>query len=122
MKQFRSGNGAELGAVSLLLTEPRQIVSQFHLRRFPLAQSGSYVAPVDAQTAAEVDRIVRSFATQGPTEEELVSVRDREVFASAAAFQTAADTARDWSWPLAYGQPDDVLLKQPQRYAALTRE
>ncbi len=75
-----------------------------------------------APALAEVDRIVRAFAIQGPTEEELVSVRDREVFASAAAFQTAADTARDWSWPLAYGQPDDVLLKQPQRYAALTAD
>ncbi|MGD0526684.1 MAG: insulinase family protein [Polyangiaceae bacterium] len=69
---------------------------------------------------AETDRIVRAFAAQGPTEEELVSVREREVFASTAWFQTAADTARAWSWVLFYGQPDDVLMKTPQRYGALT--
>jgi zinc protease len=49
-------------------------------------------------------------------------VRDREVFASAASFQTAAETARGWSWALCYGQPDDVVLKLPQRYAALTAD
>jgi zinc protease len=75
-----------------------------------------------APALAEADRIVRAFSAQGPTEEELVSVRDREVFASAAGFQTAAETARGWSWALAYGQPDDVILKQPQRYAALTAD
>ena len=75
-----------------------------------------------APALAEADRIVRAFATEGPTEEELVSVRDREVFASAASFQTAAETARRWSWALSYGQPDDVILKQPQRYAALTAD
>jgi zinc protease len=75
-----------------------------------------------APALAEADRIVRAFAMQGPTEEELVSVRDREVFASAASFQTAAETARGWSWALAYGQPDDVILKEPQRYAALTAD
>jgi zinc protease len=75
-----------------------------------------------APALEEADRIVRAFASQGPTDEELASVRDREVFASAASFQTAADTARDWSWTLAYGQPDDVILKQPQRYAAVTAD
>jgi predicted Zn-dependent peptidase len=69
---------------------------------------------------AETDRIVRAFAAQGPTEEELASVREREVFVSTAVFQTAADTARAWSWVLFYGQPDEVLMKAPQRYGALT--
>jgi zinc protease len=73
-----------------------------------------------APALAEVDRIVRAFATQGPTEEELASVRDREVLAFAASFQTAAETARRWSWTLAYGKPDDVVLEQPHRFAALT--
>jgi predicted Zn-dependent peptidase len=75
-----------------------------------------------APALAEADRIVRAFAAQGPTGDELVSVRDREAFASATSFQTATETAKRWSSALAYGQPDDVILKQPQRYAALTAD
>jgi zinc protease len=75
-----------------------------------------------APALAEADRIVRAFAAQGPTDEELVRVRDREVFASAASFQTVAETSRAWSWVLAYGQPDDAIMKEPERYAALTND
>jgi len=70
----------------------------------------------------EMDRIVRAFAAEGPTDAELASVREREVFASTSWFQTAADTARAWSWVLFYRQPDDVLLKTAQRYGALTTD
>ena len=75
-----------------------------------------------APALAEVDRMVRAFAAQGPTEEELAAVRDREVFASAEAFETAGETAKAWSWVLSFGLPDDVLLRRPHRYAALTAD
>lgn len=71
---------------------------------------------------AEADQVVRTFVADGPEEEELRSVRDRNAFAFAGLFQTAPDTAREWSWVLAYGQPDEALLKRPQRYGAVTRE
>lgn len=73
-----------------------------------------------AQTLTEADRILRAFAAAGPAEGELADVREHDGLAFSSWFETAVRTTLAFSWPLAYGEPDDTLAKRPQRYAALS--
>jgi predicted Zn-dependent peptidase len=74
------------------------------------------VAPV----LVEMDRSLRELGTNGPTEDELADVKARRMLAFAAWFETAAVAASALSVHAVYQQPEEMLAKFPDRFAAVS--
>jgi predicted Zn-dependent peptidase len=73
-----------------------------------------------ASVLAEVDREVRAFASQGPTEEQVAWARDREVLSFASSFETAASAAGVFAWASATSRSADDVGQTPSRFSAVT--
>lgn len=116
----------QFGRITTRLRDQLQYVPWVATSGASLRTSGSFGwrmrAPMDRVAAAvlETDRIVRAFVASGPTEDELADVKARGVLALASWFETSADTARAFSWPLVYQQPDETIAGRPARFAAVS--
>jgi predicted Zn-dependent peptidase len=79
-------------------------------------------APTDrvGSVVLEADRTLRDLAAQGPGEDDLADVKGRRTFAYVTWFETTAGTAGELALSTLYQQPDDALVKFPDRFAAVS--
>lgn len=72
-----------------------------------------------AQVLEEADRATRAFASQGPTDSELATLRDSAAYSFAASFEATSDTAHTFASEWLAGRQPDALTQHPSRMAAL---
>jgi predicted Zn-dependent peptidase len=68
----------------------------------------------------ETDAILRAFAGQGPSEDEVKALRDRALSWTASAFETTAEADRVYGDYLVAGQPPDMAVTRKDRLAQVT--
>jgi len=107
----------ELGAVGWIGLERSQIRSGGWLAWETRASTDRVV-----QVLQESDRIIRALASKGPTDDELVAMRNRAAFSFAASFEAASDTARVFADGWGAGEPLERLAERPKRIAALSAD
>jgi zinc protease len=117
---------ASLGKATLRLRDELGYVPWMTASWWQLRSSGYLgwkTRTTNEQVAAvltEVDRAVRALASQGPNDQDLGDVRDRDALSFASSFETAADTARTFGTSVLLGQPVEAVTERPKRLAQLT--
>jgi zinc protease len=75
-----------------------------------------------AASLKEIDRILRSLAADGPTDDEVAALRDRAIFSQAASFETSVEVASVYGGWLLAGQSPDMAISRTQRLTQVTRD